>query len=217
MTETQRNPEQDVLDEIDQLVDETMTRGRYRDGDDVDSPRCSVCKGGWHGLRADGLNSGMTGCPGEFGTDDEKAEWKRDYEERKRARLVGGGGIPKASASLVSIPVPPQPYAWRACVYDAGMNLLAEIEPDEDGNVTITQETLEAGRVLLAAPMDAEVPVVDGFSVMANPSYGERLPDSDYLSTAEGWVDIGYIDEDGLQESVTADDVALAWPDLPPT
>jgi hypothetical protein len=94
MTETQRNPEQDVLDDIDRA----LRAGEHWDHGERGAPKCPVCDGDWHGLTGTG-NNGKLGCPGEFGTDDEKEDWTRDYEARQAARLEqqrkarsGGGG-----------------------------------------------------------------------------------------------------------------------------
>jgi hypothetical protein len=76
--ETHRNPEQDVLDDIDRLVTETMKAGRMRDYDDQGESTCPVCGSLWHGLPG----GGKFGCPGEYGTDEEKAEYAKPVAAR---------------------------------------------------------------------------------------------------------------------------------------
>lgn len=78
MTETQRNPEQDVVDDIDRLVTETMKAGRMRDYDDQGEALCPVCRAPWHGLPG----GGKFGCPGEYGTDEEKAKYAKPVVEQ---------------------------------------------------------------------------------------------------------------------------------------
>jgi hypothetical protein len=97
MTDAQRNPEQDVLDDID----EALNAGEHWDHGERGAPKCPVCDSDWHGLTGTG-DTGKLGCPGEFGTDDEKEDWIRDYEARKAARLeqqrrhlADGGQNPK--------------------------------------------------------------------------------------------------------------------------
>lgn len=61
--EDQRNPEQDVLDAIDQLVDEQMAPGPRDDYSKPYTERCPKCGGSWHGLQR-GTCPGATGIEG---------------------------------------------------------------------------------------------------------------------------------------------------------
>lgn len=72
----QRNPEQDVLDDIDRLVTDSMKRGMRRNYCGDGSPVCPVCEGDWHGLPGNGVTAGKLGCPGEYGTPAEKRSWR---------------------------------------------------------------------------------------------------------------------------------------------
>jgi hypothetical protein len=58
-----RNPEQDVIDAIGDLVDEQLSGYSQRSGYDynVNQDKCAVCGREWHGLA-------LGGCPGPYGT-----------------------------------------------------------------------------------------------------------------------------------------------------
>lgn len=62
--ETPRNPEQDVLDAIDELVDEQLSGGPTDDYCKPYAERCPQCGGPWHGLRRDDC-AGATGIAGD--------------------------------------------------------------------------------------------------------------------------------------------------------
>lgn len=64
--ETPRNPEQDVLDAIDELVDEQLSGGPTDDYCKPYAERCPQCGGPWHGLRRDDC-PGATGIEGDPG------------------------------------------------------------------------------------------------------------------------------------------------------
>jgi hypothetical protein len=80
-------PEQDVVDEIDALVNESLQRGLYcecGDPDDCmcdepsdDMPKCELCHCDWHGLES------SWGCPGAYST----AVQKRRYHESRSRRV----------------------------------------------------------------------------------------------------------------------------------
>ncbi len=62
--EAQRNPEQDVLDAIDELVDEQLAAGPTDDYNRPYGEKCPQCGGSWHGLRR-GDCPGATGIAGD--------------------------------------------------------------------------------------------------------------------------------------------------------
>ena len=80
----QRKPEQDVLDDIDRLVDESLQREMYcRCGNPEncccdyasdDMPPCELCQGDWHGLP-----DLASDCPGAYGSDAEKQQWRENW------------------------------------------------------------------------------------------------------------------------------------------
>jgi len=89
--EVVRHPEDDVIDEIDRLVTDSMKRGMMRDRYDTGMPVCSVCNAPWHGLRGNGVE-GCCGCPGEYGTDAQKQQYLDDrYLDRRRPLKVAEG------------------------------------------------------------------------------------------------------------------------------
>ena len=88
------NPEDSVINNIDALVDESLSHGplddysrnalsRLDDGV-VRAERCGVCRGPWHGL------ANSYGCPSEFGSDDEIAAYGAMHDPKS----VGGHGNP---------------------------------------------------------------------------------------------------------------------------
>lgn len=66
-----RNPEDDVLDAIDELVQDSLDHGPTDDYDRDWLVRCDHCPGEWHGLASE-----FNGCPGAFASDDEVMAWK---------------------------------------------------------------------------------------------------------------------------------------------
>ena len=65
------NPEDAVIDAIDQLVDEQLAGGPVDDYSVDRYDRCRHCKQGWHGLPND------VGCPGAYARGYQIREWKR--------------------------------------------------------------------------------------------------------------------------------------------
>ena len=89
-----RNPEQDTIEAIDDLIDEQIRLGeRWASGDD----RCPLCGCAWHGLRGDGQaymitegtpgaesypqvgNGGALGCPGAHAISAARIRWRYRY------------------------------------------------------------------------------------------------------------------------------------------
>jgi hypothetical protein len=71
-----RNPEQDVLDDIDQLMaDQLEHDGLNEETED----KCPVCEDDWHGLP-------KYGCPGEYGTDEEKRAYRNCEDDEHHGR-----------------------------------------------------------------------------------------------------------------------------------
>jgi len=66
-----RNPEQDVIDAIGELVDEQLSGYSQRSGYDynVNQDKCAVCGREWHGLA-------LGRCPGPYGTPEQKAAYR---------------------------------------------------------------------------------------------------------------------------------------------
>jgi hypothetical protein len=70
----QRNPEQDVLDDIDQLMIDGL-----EDEDEDAEDKCAVCENDWHGLP-------QYGCPSEYGTDEEKLAYRNCEDDEHHGR-----------------------------------------------------------------------------------------------------------------------------------
>lgn len=66
-----RNPEQNVIDAIGELVDEQLSGYSQRSGYDhnVNQDKCAVCGREWHGLA-------LGGCPGPYGTAEQKGAYR---------------------------------------------------------------------------------------------------------------------------------------------
>ena len=71
------NPEQRVIDEIDQLVNESLARPITDDYNNPWQARCELCHGEWHGLAGE-----YNECPGAYATDEEREQY---LENRTRA------------------------------------------------------------------------------------------------------------------------------------
>lgn len=89
------NPEQDVIDAIDALVDESLQRGPTDDYDRPWDERCEVCRGEWHGM------VGEDGCPGVHAAAEEIEAYRADRQKRQIEDASGLGLFQHA----VSIPV----------------------------------------------------------------------------------------------------------------
>lgn len=72
---TKRNPESDVVDAIDELVDESLNHGPTDDYDRPWTERCELCSDEWHGLEGNG-EVGVQGCPGAYATDEQIERWR---------------------------------------------------------------------------------------------------------------------------------------------
>lgn len=83
VTAEPRNPEQDVLDEIDALVNDQLHHEASGYDHNINQERCHLCGRPWHGLTGVGGTDeygqprGAAGCPGAFATDDETRDWRR--------------------------------------------------------------------------------------------------------------------------------------------
>lgn len=66
-----RNPEQNVIDAIGELVEEQLSGYSQRSGYDhnVNQDKCAVCGREWHGLA-------LGGCPGPYGTAEQKGAYR---------------------------------------------------------------------------------------------------------------------------------------------
>lgn len=73
------NPEQNVIDAIDALVDEQLAEGPVDDYSVNRYDKCALCKLDWHGLPDD-----TTGCPGAYA----RGYQKRKYQARARWRIA---------------------------------------------------------------------------------------------------------------------------------
>lgn len=87
-------PEQQVLDDIEELVNEELTQTRSGYDHNINQEHCPVCGRNWHGLPGDGRfdvitegtpgaesyrpagNGGAKGCPGAFADEEEIAAWR---------------------------------------------------------------------------------------------------------------------------------------------
>ena len=66
---THVNPEQAVIDVIDELVDESLAPGPVDDYSVNRYDRCDLCRNDWHGLPSGG-------CPGAYATEAEVEEYR---------------------------------------------------------------------------------------------------------------------------------------------
>lgn len=62
-------PEQNVIDAIDALVDEQL-RNPQNNYNALYAERCDLCHQEWHGLPSE-----LTGCPGAYATNEQRADW----------------------------------------------------------------------------------------------------------------------------------------------
>lgn len=82
VTTEPRNPEQDVIDEIDALVNDQLRHEASGYDHNINQERCHLCGRPWHGLTGVGGTDeygharGAAGCPGAFATDDETRDWR---------------------------------------------------------------------------------------------------------------------------------------------
>ncbi|WP_232785800.1 hypothetical protein [Mycobacteroides chelonae] len=104
------NPEQDVIDAIDALVDEQMAGGEVAHRDRarvVNTDRCSLCGGAWHGETWTGIDYAhlgeydqhdhgrAVGCPGASATTGPQRirwRWSRSRVRTGTFQMVGPGG-----------------------------------------------------------------------------------------------------------------------------
>lgn len=83
-----RNPEQDVIDAIGELVDEQLSGYSQRSGYDynVNQDKCAVCGREWHGLA-------LGRCPGPYGTPEQKTAYRNtgnpSYGQRRNQQGIG--------------------------------------------------------------------------------------------------------------------------------
>ncbi|SLC05350.1 Uncharacterised protein [Mycobacteroides abscessus subsp. massiliense] len=83
-----RNPEQNVIDAIGELVDEQLSGYSQRSGYDhnVNQDKCAVCGREWHGLA-------LGGCPGPYGTAEQKGPYRStanpSYGQRRNHQPPG--------------------------------------------------------------------------------------------------------------------------------
>jgi hypothetical protein len=68
------NPEQAVIDQIDQLVNESLAHGPTDDYERDYQERCDTCMGEWHGLP-----SPYDGCPSAYATPEQHAEYLQSF------------------------------------------------------------------------------------------------------------------------------------------
>jgi hypothetical protein len=101
----QRNPEQDVLDDIDQLMIDGL-----EDEDEDAEDKCAVCENDWHGLP-------QYGCPGEYGTDKEKLAY-RDIKQlreelNKRRDLIAADKWNRSRGFDADLVIIDEAHGWN--------------------------------------------------------------------------------------------------------
>lgn len=85
MSTEPRNREQDCIDAIDALVDESLERGPRDDYHKPYVARCSLCGASWHGLETEW-------CPGAYATQDQKDAFiAKTFTPRTHAPWLIGG------------------------------------------------------------------------------------------------------------------------------
>lgn len=114
------NPEQDVIDAIDALVDEQMAGGEIAHRDRaraINTDRCSLCGGAWHGETWTGIDyvhlgeydqhdhGRAVGCPGASATTGpQRIRWRRRrMRPRAGTMQLVGPGTPYTAADLMAM------------------------------------------------------------------------------------------------------------------
>lgn len=85
------NPEQPVIDAIDQLVNDQMANYHNRSGYDhnVNQETCTLCGGTWHGIKwaptgrqwLDDTSRRSIGCPGAHATGPQRIRFRRSQRQ----------------------------------------------------------------------------------------------------------------------------------------
>jgi hypothetical protein len=78
------NPEDGVIDVIDQLVNEQLRQESSGYDHNINQDRCTLCGGDWHGTAVPGDARSVArldrqrapGCPGAFASDEQRGQWK---------------------------------------------------------------------------------------------------------------------------------------------
>lgn len=85
------NPERDVIDAIDALVDEQLAQEASGYDHNLNQPKCELCRGEWHGIPS------TMRCPGAHATPEQVAAFKamqeRNTEEYWRQRQASMSAI----------------------------------------------------------------------------------------------------------------------------
>jgi hypothetical protein len=125
--------EQPVIDEIDRLVDESLSHGPTDDYDASYGETCRLCHGEWHG------KPNFSGCPGAFATEQQQRSWREKLDTV--VRLVG----------MVEESV--GPVAEDNVVLLAGM-VFGVIGEVSDGEIEILLPTDDAGLSSLSSRVE---------------------------------------------------------------
>jgi hypothetical protein len=122
-------PEQDVLDDIDQLMIDGL-----EDEDEDAEDKCAVCEDDWHGLP-------KYGCPGEYGTDEEKRAY-RDIKQlreelNKRRDLITADKWTRSRGFDADLVIVDEAYAFRQPVDESHESLgpFTLVPPDTEAIV----------------------------------------------------------------------------------
>jgi hypothetical protein len=112
------NPEDAVLDLIDQLVNEQLEQESSGYDHNINQDRCALCGGDWHGTAAPDEAGPATGldrqripdCPGALATDEQRGQWKTRRQHLHRDRAVTGRTVvtvPSLIYALRGVPALP--------------------------------------------------------------------------------------------------------------
>ncbi|MDO3068476.1 hypothetical protein P5W11_09655 [Mycobacteroides abscessus subsp. bolletii] len=168
-----RNPEQDVIDAIGQLVDEQLSGYSQRSGYDynVNQDKCAVCGREWHGLA-------LGRCPGPYGTAEQKTAYRNtanpSYGQRRNQQ--GIGMFQTSAPTMFQVDVVP----------DVGV-----VPPD------LTQEEIAAliERPIHRLALMAAVPIVPWSVTEEAPEAEPVVPtiEVETSSTYDQWGDLAYV------------------------
>ena len=173
------NPEDQVLDRIDQLVNESLARPITDDYDNPWLERCEVCHDEWHGLAHE-----YNGCPGAYADDDAIEQWK----EQRAQRLAGRGWGSSIDWGQMPVLPPerqfPRPSnAPRVRLWTSHNGQIFELR----GRFNITTFTQTADSITYEGTL---LPDRDTGIAYTQAAYEGPEP----LAVPEGFVDIGYIE-----------------------
>lgn len=107
-----RNPEQDVIDTIGELVDEQLSGYAQRSGYDynINQDKCAICGREWHVLV-------VGGCPGPYGTEEQKTAYQNTANPTYGRYSAGEGRLAiQVLPTMMTVPPVPSPEEIAALI-----------------------------------------------------------------------------------------------------